>query len=383
MKTKNIKNDAFKLIIVFLLGCIFASIFVEIGIDELIKRFDSILDIAVVVICLGVPLILIFFIFQKQIYFKILGLKEEDLEITNDSVNDILKAVKDGKYETVTERVISLFTAGKLVFSNWVIRTWIFRGVQILFLSYAGLIGSHILLKQNKIIEQQSNIIIQNFNDEKIRYYREIIYSKEKTGIREIALRDYLDLTKDQKKYYLNLKNANLSDFNLRNTKLKKIDFSGANLIPTNLSSCIIDSCDFKNVYLTETNINNTTLINCDLSHLKFGAPSKVNYYLNSENEIYGIYSTRLAYSKKKTISSPYEILYQNLTIENCLLHNVDFSNCNLNHLKFNNNNWGKNVNNKCKFNGAIIIDTELPQEIRAMAIKDGAIYSRDQLKKK
>jgi len=102
---------------------------------------------------------------------------------------------------------------------------------------------------------------------------------------------------------------------------------------------------------------------------------SEVKYFLNNEDEIYGTFYKKQSYSI-------YENLLQNLTFENCVLDDVDFSYCDLSKVKFKNNKWGKTQGSKCNFTKAIIIDTELPPDIRALAIKDGAIYSRDQLKR-
>lgn len=371
-KTENKQSNWFTICISILVGAILSASVFYFGMDIILSNFLIIGFIFLFAILVSSILIIIYLRNPERVHFKIFGIKKEEFENSKNSISQILKNLKKGDINKIDEDINYISKSGFSLISTWTIRNLIFRTLQILFLGFAGLIGSAILLSQNKILEQQTAFFTEESIDGKISKSIEIIYSeKGGTGRQELAVRDYIRLMKKKSSklnnYKINLKKADLSYLDLRGIDFNHVRLGSAILNETNLSNITIDSSDLTFADLQGTYLNNSKIKDSDLSATKFGSAFQIEIECKNGFRF-------LSHGLSKL---------ENLKIQQCTIKQTNFSYCDLRSVKFENNTWGETEYEEPIFEEAILIGVNLPEYILERAKRNGAITNIQQIKDK
>lgn len=335
MKKQESQND--KAIISFFIGAILAICIVLFGFKFLAEKIpELIIGFIILIIFLG--LTFLFVTLKKEwIFSKILGLKnkkitnlKDDLEEVADGIitNDLNKVGNSSKKTIAT--AVSLYT--------WVsYRKWVISVFYTLLLGFAGLLGSVLVLNQNKLISSQNRIIStqtelikkQSFRLDQQTYLqeadrrsslvfllgnitdaidREIRTDVEKKSRRDLTLQlvgrivalsrslrpyRYLEgdslikkpLSPERGQLLIALLESNIDSSSMKIIYSKgnftRADLNGANLNGVDLSNINLQGSNLDNAKLQNANLENSNLIGSSIQKAKFNGAILNGTYLS------------------------------------------------------------------------------------------------------
>jgi uncharacterized protein YjbI with pentapeptide repeats len=230
------------------------------------KLITEAIVVLVCIIAFGALFILIV-IYRDKILNKLWGSARIELELLLDDMGDSVSHFSSGEYQ---EGVTKLKTSirGWISRYSWLAgRQWILSVSVTLFLTFAALLGSVLLLKQNTILERQNvffsrqNSIIKEQNkflqqqlaSDNIARNAQIVFGSlgEYSPARKaIAVKILVDALRSSGQ------KIDLSGADLRNTKLNDFDFTGADLRGVLFNGANLTGAKFNSTDLTNANFS-------------------------------------------------------------------------------------------------------------------------------
>jgi len=279
--------------------------------EEIANNYKTIALFLISLILIIAVLIFILIGFKNSIVKK--AFKTESIELTNighEIVNSINIASENKNQELLdSAKKVSLQIAGYITYSKT--RAWMFRIMISLIAAFAGYLGTVILINQNKLIKEQTQLqeanrrsslvflssnILDKLDDElksptnlKRKLSDELIgrisaftYSLKPYKYLENDELTTRQISPERTQLFLTLLNSNISEKSLSKLFAKSnfnyLDLSGLNLKGMNLSDLklqysildrmTLDSCAIDKVMFNNSSFKNATIKNCTTNEL-------------------------------------------------------------------------------------------------------------------
>ena len=194
---KTTKSERVNYIFAFLSGAVLSVCLIYFGIQFYIDNLKLFIFILFSIIFCFIIFSYLVLKYQEPILLKLFGLEKEEFESADKSLVELGKNINDRNMAAASKNIKELSGVGKVMYSELMIRNLIFKTINILFLGFAGLIGSAILFNQNKILEDQNEFLANESVNERLFNAVSTIYnSNSRTAEKEMAIVEYLTLAK-------------------------------------------------------------------------------------------------------------------------------------------------------------------------------------------